>query len=295
MILNKDKMMKVISIFLWILIPAAVFTSCQQMSGNRGKHVIAECYGNYLYSTDLENVVLQGISAEDSIELTKQYINSWIMQQIMLQQAERNLTEEQKDVDAQLESYRNSLIIYAYESELIRQKLDTIVTPEQIEYFYNENKQDFLLHENIVRVNYLKIPSSSAKNELVNRATRLLRSNTEEDLEKLIELCDKSMLICYTEAENWIRFDDLIKEVPIDTEDQDNFLSGRSFYEFADSNFVYLVSFKEIRNKESVSPLQMEASNNKNIILNTRKIELINKMQQSVFQEALAKKEFTIF
>lgn len=287
--------MKVISIIIWILIPTILVTSCQQLSGKGGKRVIAECYGNYLYSTDLENIILDGTLPEDSVELTKQYINNWIMQQIMLHQAERNLTEEQKDVDDQLESYRNSLLIYAYESELIRQKLDTIVTQEQVEFFYNENKQDFILHENIVRVHYLKIPSSSAKKDLINRATKLLKSNEENDLEKLVELCDKSMLICYTDAENWVRFDDLMKEVPIETEDQENFLEGRRFYEFADSNFVYLVNFKEIKVKESVSPLQIEASNIQNIILNTRKIELINKMQQSVFQEALTKKEFTIF
>lgn len=282
---------------LRLILPILVLslTSCKYFSDNKHEQIVAECYGQYLYRSDLQGLVPEGTTANDSIAITKQFVDNWIRGQIMLQQAEKNLTEDQKDFKDQLESYRNSLIIYAYESELVRQKLDTIVTDEQIEEFYKSNQVNFQLRENIVRVNYVKIPTASAKPDLVKKATRLLKSSNSDDIDELAGLCQNSMLTCTLDEEKWISFDLLTREIPIKTDDQEAFLRGRTFYETRDSLFVYLVNFKEYKTKEGVSPLSFEIDNIRNLILNRRKIELMDRMQEEVFQEALKNKEFTIY
>lgn len=282
-------------ILLLLIYPVVLITGCKLFSSKTGGQIIAECYGQYLYEDDMEGIVLPGTSANDSIDVTKQFINNWIMQQIMLHQAEKNLAEPQKDFQDQIEAYRNSLIIYAYESELIRQKLDTTITMAQIEEFYNSNQNDFQLRENIVKVRYVKIPKVSEKPELIKKVTKLLKSDDEEEMDKLFALCQKSMLICFTDDESWIRFDDLLREIPINTDDQGAFLRERKFYETSDSLYVYLVNFMDYKTKEGVSPLSFEVENIRNLILNRRKIELMDRMQREVFQEALIKKEFTIY
>lgn len=285
---------RLLSIFL-LIFPVIVMSGCKLFSSKTNGQIVAECYGQYLYQEDLEGIVLPGTTANDSLDVTKQFITNWIMQQIMLHQAEKNLAEPQKDFKDQIEAYRNSLIIYAYESELIRQKLDTTITMAQIEEFYNSNQNDFQLRENIVKVCYVKIPEASNKPDLVKKVTKLLKSEDADDLDKLFELCQKSMLICFTDDESWIRFDELLKEIPINTDDQGAFLRERKFYETSDSMYVYLVNFKDYKTKEGVSPLSFEVENIRNLILNRRKIELMDRMQQEVFQEALIKKEFTIY
>ena len=47
---------------------------------------------------------------------------------LLLNKAELNLTDEEKNVEQQIENYRSSLLIYAYEQSYIRQHLDTVVT-----------------------------------------------------------------------------------------------------------------------------------------------------------------------
>lgn len=280
---------------LILLVLVLSLTSCKYFSGKKHEQIVAECYGQYLYKSDLQGLVPEGTTANDSVALTKQFIDNWIRGQIMLQQAEKNLTEDQKDFKDQLETYRNSLIIYAYESELVRQKLDTVITDQQIEEFYKSNQVNFQLRENIVRVNYVKIPAVSAKPDLVKKATRLLKSSKSDDLDELAGLCQNSMLTCALDDENWISFDALTREIPIKTDDQEAFLKSRTFYETNDSLFVYLVNFKEYKTKEGVSPLSFEIENIRNLILNRRKIELMDRMQEEVFQEALKNKEFTIY
>jgi hypothetical protein len=284
--------------FKQLVLPAlllVLLTGCDYFPVPKNERVIAECNGKYLYQDDLEGLVPKGTNPNDSIALTKQFIDNWVMQQVMLKQAEDNLTEEQKDFREQIESYRNSLIIFAYESELIRQKLDTVVSPAEIEAFYNDNQQDFQLRVNIVKVNYVRIPQADAGKDVVKKVTKLLKSDNDEDLGELSDLCNKSMWKCYTEKNQWLRFDDLLLEIPIKTEDQEKFLRDKPFYEMSDSLFVYLVNFRDYKTKEGVSPLSFESDNIRNIILNKRKIELMDRMQQEVFRKALEKKEFTIY
>lgn len=239
-----------LSFFLPVLFLIFTVSGCK-MFERENDQLIAECYGRYLYRHDLEGIVQQGTSADDSIAAVKQYIDSWIRQQIMLQQAENNLTDDQKDFSHQIEQYRNSLIIFAYESELIRQKLDTVVTDQQIEEFYYANQNNFMLLENIVRVRYIKIPVVAAKPDLLRKAEKLIKSGDPDDDEQLIDLCQNSILSCYIDDENWIRFDDLLREIPINTDDQEEFLRNRSFYQMKDSANTYLVRFRDVKTKRA--------------------------------------------
>ncbi len=274
---------------------ASVMASCSYFSKNDRSDAIAVAYGKYLYRSDITGVVPPGSTADESTEIVRQFIDNWIRRQVILNQAENNLTDEQKDFSSQLETYRNSLIVYSYESELIRQALDTSVSQQEIEKFYQENPQNFQLRENILRVNYVKIPVSSAKSDIVPKAARLLKSDKSRDLEELDELCQKSLLLCRIDSEKWLTFSELQKEIPVTANDEDDFLQGRSFYETSDSLFVYLVRITDFKSRESVSPLSLETDNIRSVILNRRKLELISKMEQEVFQKALENKDFQIF
>jgi hypothetical protein len=59
--------------------------------------------------------------------------------------------------------------------------------------------------------------------------------------------------------------------------------------------YVYLVRFKDFKIKESVSPLNFEKQRIRDIILNKRKIELINRMQEDIYTNARKKSVFEIY
>lgn len=274
---------------------AFVVASCSYFSKSDRADAIAVAYGKYLYRSDIVGVVPPGSSADDSTEIVRQFIDNWVRRQVILNQAENNLTDEQMDFSSQLETYRNSLIVYSYESELIRQALDTSISQQEIERFYQENPQNFQLRENILRVNFVKVPVSSAKPELVAKAARLLKSDKSGDLDELDELCQKSLLLCSIENEKWLTFSEMQRDIPVMTDDETTFLQSRTFFETRDSLYVYLVRITDYKTRESVSPLSLETENIRSVILNRRKLELISKMEQEVFQKALENKDFQIF
>ena len=142
-----------------------LLTGCDYFQKNSKEVVVAECYGKYLYESDLKGIVPEGASIMDSIQRASSFIDSWIKKQVLVHQAETNLNKEELDLKKQLEEYRNSLVIYAYESQLINQKLDTVVSEDEILDYYEQNKEDFQLRNTMVRVAYVILEESSDQKE----------------------------------------------------------------------------------------------------------------------------------
>ena len=123
-------------------------TSCSYLNNN-GDRPVARVDDEYLNESDLTGLVAAGTSPTDSLNLVHNYIDSWIQRKILIHQAEKNLTEDQLDFSSQLEDYRNSLVVYAYENILVAQRLDTVVTDLEIDNYYQANQSNFLLKNNI--------------------------------------------------------------------------------------------------------------------------------------------------
>jgi hypothetical protein len=253
---------------------------------------IARVYEKYLYADDLVGVIPAGTSANDSIEITTAYINNWVRQELLLKQAEDNLDEENRDFSKQIEQYRNSLIIYAYESELVNQKLDTVVAMSEIEDYYQKNQSNFHLRENIVLANYVIINKNSP---IAAKVKILLQSSRDADKEKLQTLCQENGAEYLINDGTWISFNDLSRKIPLSVDDQQEFLSKNKYYEVKDSTTLYFVAISAFKSKESISPLNFEIANIRTILLNKRKAELLTRMEDDLFNNAVKRNKYEIF
>jgi retron-type reverse transcriptase len=99
------------------------------------ENIVARAFDSYLTKEDIQGLVPDGVTDQDSMNIIRNYIDNWVKQQVVLHNAERNLDDESKNVEKQLQEYRSSLIMYAYERELVAQQLDTTVSMSEIEDF----------------------------------------------------------------------------------------------------------------------------------------------------------------
>lgn len=276
---------------LFIILALSLLAACSSSNGKK-EDVVARVYDEYLYKSDLLGLVPKGTPVKDSLATVKSFIDNWIKTKLLIHNAEKNLSSDQKDFEKQMEDYRNSLILYTYEKELIRQKLDTSVSDSAISNFYESNKAEFLLKDNIVKVWYVKMPLKSANSASIKA---LYKTDTETNKKILDEKCSQFAANYYLDDESWLMFDDLLKEIPIKTYDQEDYLKNHRFIEMQDSLYDYFVNIKDFQVKESVSPLSFEKENIRSIILNKRKLKLIEDMQNTLFKDALKEKEFEIY
>ncbi len=272
------------------LIIVTLFLSCN--SGEEKKTgPVARVYDQHLYADDLKGVVPKGTPEDDSIKLVDKFINSWIREKLLIKKAESNLTDEQKNVEKQLETYRNSLIIYSYEKELIGQQLDTTVAADEIAGYYESNKNSFELRDNIIKVLYVKV---SKKAPDLDKIKRWYGSDIPKDRASLETYCHQYAQNFYLDDNTWLLFDDILKEIPIETYNKELFLKNNRLVQVEDSSSLYLLNIKGFKIKNSISPLAFEKENIRNIILNKRKLELVNRMNKDIYEEAVKNNEVEI-
>ena len=247
------------------------------------KDVVAKAFEYYLSEEDLSGIVPSGTSKDDSVAIVKNYIDNWIRHKAVLHKAEKNLDDDKKNVTKQLDEYRNSLITYAYETELVRQKLDTSIDEEEILAFYKNHPQNFELKDNIIKVIYLKLNKKSPK---LDKVKQWYKSHEKKDRELLEEYCHQYALNYYLDDNTWLLFDDLLKEIPIKTYDKEQFLENNRNIEIEDSSQIYLVNIQGFMIKNSISPLSFERKNIIAMIMNERKLKLIDEMEHQAYQDA---------
>ena len=269
-----------------------LLAGCDYFEKSSKEVVVAECYGKYLYESDLIGIVPENTPTMDSIQRVSNFIDSWIRRQVLLHQAENNLKQEALNLDKQLEEYRNQLVIYAYESQLVNQKLDTIVSEEEIEAYYEQNKEDFQLRNTMVRVAYVILDEDC---KMKSEFKKLMSDKDTLLLQNIDFHANYYAIKSFLDVDQWIRLDELTNLIPIEIFNTESFLKKNKFVCFDMNEYTYMVRFVDYLLEESTSPIDMVRDNIKSIILNQRRLALIEKMKTDLYQKAQKEHAFEVY
>ncbi len=262
-----------------MLLTLTVVLAC---GGVHGDDVVARAYDNYLRYDDLRGLVLPGMSSEDSATVVDNYINQWLQQQVVLHKAEKNVSN---DFQEQLKSYKNNLLTYEYERQVIAQLLDTLVSDEEIQQYYDSHRDDFVLKSNIVRAIYVKVSASSP---CVARLRKMMSKKRLDDNDKqdLQHVAAAYGVDYYFEEDAWMPFQKLQAMVPIETYNEVAFLRDNNMITIADSQWLYVAAILDYKVVDETSPLDYEYDHIRTVLLNTRKINIVENMQRDLFAKA---------
>ena len=283
--------MKKISVLIGIA-SLLLLAGCDYFQKSSKEVVVAECYGKYLYESDLKGIIPEGTSIMDSIQYASTFIDSWIRREVLIHQAESNLNMEELDLKKQLDEYRNSLVIYAYETQLINQKLDTVVSEDEIAEYYEQHKEDFQLRNTMVRVAYVIIPEDSKQKATFQK---LMSDPDTLLLQNIDVLAMYYAAKSYLDVDHWMRLDELTNIVPIEIFNAESFLKKNKFVCFDMNEHTYMVRFVEYLLEESTSPLEMVRDNIKSVILAQRKQAMLERMKTALYEKAKRDRAFEVY
>lgn len=254
---------------------------------------IARVNNNFLYPEDIEGLVANGVSSEDSTNRVERYVNSWIRKQLIIDEAMSKMEFDEAELQRKILEYRYSLIGYEYQSYIISQNLNKNISDEDILTYYNEHRDNFPLKQNVFRGKFIKVPIQAPK---INTAKRLIRSDKESDLEELRSFCLTYATLYNLEDSSWVNYDELIKSTPL-AEDPKNLdmLKRNNFFEFNDKESLYLIRVFEYKTKNEIAPVEIVRDQIRNIILNKRKVELAKNLEEDVYEQAKIAGDFEVF
>jgi len=278
--------------FYLIVLMLSLLSGCKYFSNSSSGDVVVASVGDkMLLRHELAAALQGGITKADSVNQAKDYIQRWVKQELMLQMAEENLAEDQKDVQHELDEYRTSLIIHRYLQQLIAQKLDTVVTAENIRQFYDTHPERFILEQHIVKAIYIEVPKNLAKVDQLKRWMNSLDDRSRTELEKYsFQYATKFDYF----NENWIDFSQISSRMPVSISNPDASLRKNSFIETYEGNKYYLAAIKDFRLKGDKAPFEFVKDRIANLILNNRKMAFIEELQKNIYQKGKKDNQFKI-
>lgn len=267
-------------------------SACSLFEKSVQEEPLARVFETYLYPSDLSDAIPAGTSQQDSMVIATRYIETWVKDQLMLSRAEEALSEEQKDFEKQIEEYRRSLLVYSYRQKLLQQKLDTVVSEGEIRSYYEENMNNFLLNENVIKGTFLKIPLSAPR---VDELRRWSWNSREQDLVEM-EKYSRNHADKYSDfSDTWVYFSSIKVQLPMRISDPSRYLRYNKNIETTDAGFRYMLHVTDHVSEGEAAPIQLVSNDIVNIILNKRKLEFIRDLEQRVYNDGVNRNQFEIY
>ena len=274
-----------------MILVAVLIVSCELKAPDNDR-VVAEVGTKKLLLSDIAAIIPNNLQNEDSAAMTEDYIRKWIRQELVLQKAEENLSSELKNVSLELQEYRNSLIIFRYKNELMAQKMDTVVSNNEIVDYYTQNTANFRLAKAIVKAVFMKVPADLANPSMLKNLTS---DTSEPGMGEIRDYCLQYAKSYGIYTEQWIELDAVMQNLPISIDNPEQFLRTNQFIEHTDSSYYYLVAVQDYMLKNEQAPVEYVKDNIKSLILNRRKITFLKQVEDNIYREGLNKNNFKIY
>ena len=275
-----------------LVFPVLIAFCCLSVDNKTKDVAVAKVYDKYFYASELQNIVPEGMLPEDSLSMVKDHIDKWIRNQLLLFQAEQYLTLEEKNVQQQIEDYRTSLLIYKYEQSFIHEKLDTQILDNEIVSYYNSYSSNFILNSNLIKGLFIQLPRSAPE---IYKIRSWYRSEDPENIKHLEQYCYNHATRFEYFEDDWKYFSEILRDLPELYTRPENILQYRKNYETKDSTYYYFLKISEFRMEGSITPLELVRQDIKSILLNKRKIRLIQELESSIYNDALNRGNFLVY
>ncbi len=276
----------------WLIVYCLLFfmLSCKEVPGikkNTKDIVIASVQDKTLTLSKIKELIHDGISKTDSAALVDGYIQNWIRENLMIIEAEKNIAAD-ININKLVEDYRSSLLVYNYEKMLVATQLDTVVTTEDKLEFYEENKGQYLLSHPIFKCIIVKIPSKSS------RAMTIKNKMEKNDWNELLSLIESKASMKYIDTTTYWTLDDIQPIVPEGMITLGKLTEGKVFYK-KENDFDFLVKITKYYKENTVPPLDFIESKIIKSILSERKIQLLNKFKEDLYDKGVKENKFEIY
>ena len=283
----------------WLFLLLALLPSCQfvhrvsdSASELFGDEVVARVGEHRLLRSELADYIPAGVSPEDSVGLAQQYINAWAEELLFVDMAESQLSKEEKDVSRELEEYRRTLLKYRFEERYINERLDTLISDEEVRTWYAAHSDKFLVDRPLLKVRYMIIPKESRN---LRKIKTLMSSDDVVDLLAADSLAVTAAIRYADYSDNWMDAILVARELGTDEESMMKALRNR-FIEMPDDKGNLRVAYvADIVRKGSPAPLDYCEDRIRDIILSARKHTLVTGLEQELLNDARNKEKFVIY
>jgi hypothetical protein len=255
--------------------------------------VMASVDQQFLRKSDLDFVNTSGLSSVDSANIINRYIQSWVRKQLMIKEAAKTMAFDEAEINRKLLDYKYALMVYEFEKAYLEENLDKEVSISDIEAYYEENSKNFSLKEIIVRINFLKMERNNNQNRNLERLLRLPEGQ-QKDAVNNIAL--QRAINYFLEDSTWVRIEDIVNNTPLATNTNlVGLLRNEKLIMVEDERYKYYFRILDYKLQDQIPPLDFVKDEIIKILLNKKRVQLVEELQRQIYNRALENNEFKIY
>lgn len=229
----------------------------------------------------------------DSTIIVNDMINRWATKQLLVSGAELNLKQDtQSEFNKLVEQYKSDLYSKAYLEALVYKNLDTIVSKDEANLYYENNKEAFKLNEELIMFRYIKLDANRLDLDDLKAKFKRFETKDKKELDSI-----SIQFKAYSLNDSvWIRLNQAVNKIDVvNQENKAELLKKSNFVQLKDSLGLYLIQINDVLLRNSTAPLEYVKPTIDQIVVNKRKLELITKLKQDITKDAIKNKHFEIY
>lgn len=271
---------------IYVFLSALLMLSCSSIGGTDDspkEQALVSVNGKTLYIEDLEDIIPQNLTPEDSILAAEAYIKMWIKNELVYEKAIENLSDK-KQIEELVENYRRSLTVFTYQEQLLKERLSKKISDKDLESYYNSNSQQFDLNTDIIKGLFLKVPLTSTR---LDDLKKWYRQGNDEAVENIEKYSLENAVNYDYFYDKWVDFTDVMNNIPAIIPSSQQFLVSNKNLEVQDSSYVYLLHIKEYVLAGKTAPFEYSKGEIMDILMNQRKEDFIKQFENDLYNTAV--------
>lgn len=270
---------------LLFFLGAVLFFACGKTGVDpfRGP-VLVKVKDRVLTREEVERQIPKNIASADSLIRAESIVKKWVIDVLMDEAAYQNMGDDKADIDHLVNEYRRTLIRHRYQERIIRDRVSADVSEAEQRAYYEENKEQFVLSENLIKGLFLKIAVDAPG---LDRVKKWYVSDSEESVENIEKYSIQNAAIYDYFYDRWVDFEDVAAKMPLRVSNPAQYLKLNSRIEASDSTHVYLLNVSEKLLVGQVAPFEYVRPQIQNMLVNKRKIDYLRELGETLYVDAV--------
>ena len=270
-----------------------VFLLSCNLNNELDKNIIAKVGDKTLTFEELLEKVPNNIERLDSTVVVNEIINNWALNELLIKNAEMNLSELVKNrLKKNSNEYYNNLLVNTYKKKIASVNSDTLINQNDIAEYYDTNLNNFVLYEDIVQARYIRL---NKNNFNINEIKRRFRRFNRDDI-IFFDSISLQLLNYSLNDSIWINKDLFFKKINVlDDEEIDRIVKKTLYIVKEDSLDVYLVKINRFKGINDKAPLTYIYKRIEELIINKKKVDFIKNFDKEIIENAKQENIFKVF
>ena len=255
---------------------------------NAGR-VLAKVGNKELVLGDLEGMFSEGTTKQDSNVIIKAFTYRWVKDNLMMNDAELNIPKD-LEIDKLVREYRASLISNSYERLLIEQRLDSVISKDELRKFYENNSEQYQLDKPIIRCQFVKVARPT---DNIEDLKKWWGSSKKEDKRRLADYAQSKASYYNLQDSLWLPVERIAVELPKGTLSEEN--ASKRELQLKDDNYQYFLRILEVKSKRATPPISFVENQARKFILHQRKQKIVEDKREELYQKEFNSNNLKIF